>query len=158
MAPQPAKCMHGLTNDTETRCPCPIFVPRTVITGGNEGNLCDGCTHSISWHIKLNSPPPSQSLSTQIDAILSSYTMQPAGSSAGSSSAGPLQTSSAHIDVILASYTTQSASGSSSEKLAQLVSESEAQKEAISGLKGSYQSDQENITKVSFFSCKPRPR
>ena len=64
--------------------------------------------------------------------------MQPAGSSAGSSSAGPLQSSSAHIDVILASYTTQSASGSSSEKLAQLVSESEARKEAISGLKGSY--------------------
>ena len=77
--------------------------------------------------------------------------MQPAESSAGSSSTGPLQTSLAHIDTILASYTTQSASGSSSGKLAQLVSESEVWKEAISGLKGSYQLDQENIIKVSFF-------
>ena len=42
-------------------------------------------------------------------------------------------------------------------KLVQLASESEAWGEAISGLKGSYQLDQENTVNVSFYFCKPEP-
>ena len=124
MAPNFSKCTHITVDDmSEMKCRCPTFVPR-IATDEDEANVCNGCLHSISWHTILEysaSPPPTQSTSAQIDAIISTYTTQ---ASAGSSSSG--------------------------KKMQLRISETSARKEATSGLKRSHLSDEEFSPKVTY--------
>jgi hypothetical protein len=81
MHPPLSNCSYSIVdNNSEAKCNCPVFVPRFPASD-DEANVCDGCMHSISWHVKpepSHSPPPSQSTSqspsqstsSQIDAIL----------------------------------------------------------------------------------------
>jgi hypothetical protein len=125
--PTISKCSHiSITATSETKCRCPMFAQRDT-PGDGEGNICNGCLHTVSWHIDHEqsvSPTPNQSANAQVETILSSY-------KAESWVGGP------------------SNSSSSSGRISQLkISENDARKEAISGLKRNSESDEESHSKV----------
>jgi hypothetical protein len=124
MSPKLSKCTHTSDSDSEVKCHCPLFVPRTN-PHSEEANICDGCMHTISWHMIISespSPSPSQSASAQIDAILSTYQAQ--------------------------GCTSGSINNLSSSKLKGRVkaTEAEARQEAVSGFKQRHWSDDEDYS------------
>jgi hypothetical protein len=81
------------------------------INSGSVANLCDGCVHSIAWH-SLKTNLAKDTTSEKLDDIISTYTMEAAASSSASSSKVKLK-----------------------------ASETDARREAISGLRRTYESD-----------------
>ncbi|KAF8580861.1 hypothetical protein K439DRAFT_1619442 [Ramaria rubella] len=83
MPPKPAKCTYTSIDD-ELHCHCPIFVPHPN-PSKDKANLCDGCRHTIAFHIDL-AEPSSSNTSTKLEEILASYSMQAASFSRASES------------------------------------------------------------------------
>ncbi|KAF8573954.1 hypothetical protein K439DRAFT_1624706 [Ramaria rubella] len=127
MPQKTAKCTHSSLEDGAL-CRCPIFVPRPN-AGEDEANICDGCRHTIAFHIDL-ATPSSEDTSAKLEEILASYSAQAA--SFGTS--GPESPSKA-------SGSTRSGASSSKPRPLSKASESDARKEAVASLKRSYDSD-----------------
>lgn len=75
-----------VSSDDSGQCRCPTFVPRDHPTKESRGNLCDGCTHSIAWHSLNTEQSDLKSANDEVDKILSTYTLQSAATGSSSSS------------------------------------------------------------------------
>ncbi|KAF8583070.1 hypothetical protein K439DRAFT_1634731 [Ramaria rubella] len=80
MPQKTSKCTHTSFEDG-VHCHCPIFVPHPNPIE-DEANICDGCRHTIAFHIDL-AATTSDDTSSKLEEILASYSAQAASFGTG---------------------------------------------------------------------------